>query len=104
MYGLGMAGLDEFQALTTSIGEYTVDTLGRENLAGLQVWLNPREGSAFMSIALQDSSDIAQRRAIAELFDIERCYSDDVALTYVFVSEISESTDAMAEAPQYSYA
>jgi len=98
-----MTAMSEFQALVTAIGEYTVDALGRENLTGMQVTLNPREMAAFMSIALEDRSDAAQKAAISELFEIERVYSDEVVLTYVFVDEVSEPADSALESvPQFS--
>ncbi|HEY4212096.1 MAG TPA: hypothetical protein VGM84_11485 [Steroidobacteraceae bacterium] len=99
-----MTALDEFQALTTAIGEYSVDTLGREKLSGLQVILNPRELSAFVSIALRDRSDEAQRAAISEMFDVERVYADEISLSYVFVDEIEKTADAHSSVPQYSFA
>jgi len=99
-----MTAMNEFQALTTAIGEYTVDLLGKEKLNGLQVILNPRELSGFVSIALRDRSDEAQRAAIVEMFDVERVYADEVAISFVFVDQIDVTADETASVPQYSFA
>jgi hypothetical protein len=99
-----MTALNEFEALTHSIGEYSVDTLGKDNLSGLQVVVNPRETSGFVTIALRDQSDEAQREAIAEMFEVERTYADEVSLTFVFVDSIDATMAATASVPQYSYA
>ena len=99
-----MTVMDEFRALTYAIGDFTVDALGKENLTGLQVVTDPRELSAFISIALKDQSDVAQRRAIAVMFEVEEMYFDEVALTYVFVDHIHDSIHATSSVPQYSYA
>jgi hypothetical protein len=99
-----MTAMNEFQALTTAIGEYSVSSLGKENLTGLQVILNPRELSGFVSIALRDRSDQALRAAIVEMFEVERVYSDEVAISFVFVDQIDETLAASASVPQYSFA
>ncbi|SEH97215.1 hypothetical protein SAMN04515692_10874 [Leifsonia sp. CL147] len=104
MYRVRMTGLSEFEALTHAIGEYTVDTLGKENLEGLQVIANPRESTALVTIALKDQSNDAQRQAIATMFDIELLYADEMGLTYVFVDHIRDTIDATLSATQYSYA
>jgi hypothetical protein len=99
-----MGGLNEFQALAHAIGEYTVDALGKENLAGLEVVANPRESSALVSIALKDQSNDAQRRAIVIMLEVEQLYWDEIALTYVFVDRIRGTADTISAVPQYSYA
>jgi hypothetical protein len=95
--------MDELQALTTSIGEYTLDVLGRENLTGLQVTLDKRDRGAFMLIALADGSDEEQRRVIAEMFEVEKVFVDEAVLTYLFVDEIMSGATVDASTPQYSY-
>ena len=99
-----MAGLTEIQALTTSIGEYTVGMIGADNLAALQVIVNPREMCAFMTVSLSDVSDDSQRRAITTLLDVEKVYADDLSIEFVFVDEIPEPDEEMASAPQFVYA
>jgi hypothetical protein len=99
-----MAGLSEIQALTTSIGEYTVGTLGADALEALQVIVNAREMCAFMTVALSDSSDDSQRRAIGSLLEVEKVYADEISIEFVFVDEIPEPDEEMASAPQYVYA
>lgn len=99
-----MTALDEFTALTHAIGEYSVEALGKESLTGLQVLTNPRELSAFITIALEDQSNAEQRRAIAVMFEVEEMYSDEIALTYVFVDHIGETVNATSSIPLYSYA
>jgi hypothetical protein len=99
-----MAGVTEIQALTTSIGEFAVDTLGADNVEALQVIVNPREMCAFVTVSLSDSSDDSQRRAIGNLLEVEKVYADDLTIEFVFVDEIPEPDEEMASAPQYVYA
>lgn len=96
--------MNEFAALTHAIGEYTVEALGKDNLNALQVVANERELSAFIEIALNDPSDVAQRAAIATMIEVEEMYSGEIVLTYVFVDEIGDLEDVNASQLQYSYA
>jgi len=98
-----MGAVDEFVTLVRAVGEYTVGTLGKENLTGLRVDADRRESSAFITIALADPSNAAQRSAIETMFEVEALYADEISLTYIFVDRLDEAV-AVSSALQYSYA
>ncbi|WP_314148439.1 hypothetical protein [uncultured Leifsonia sp.] len=99
-----MTGVNDLQALTTSIGEFTVDALGRESIAGLQVVMEAVDHLGHISIALKDNSDAEQKRVLRELFEIERMYYDDAALAFEFVDAVDPDLPAKSNVPVYSYA
>jgi hypothetical protein len=99
-----MTNMDDLQVLTTSIGEYTVDTLGRENLRGLQVTMDRRNLVGHIAIALQDNTDMQQKSAIKDLLEIEQMYFDEAVLSFSFVEEIDADSVATSSVPQYSLA
>lgn len=99
-----MSVMDEFQALTTSIGEYTVDTIGRVNLRGLQVTMDTRTSSASILVALRDNSDEQQKEALRALLIIEDIYLDEAVLSYRFVDEVTADGQAREVAPRFSFA
>lgn len=100
-----MSGLDEFQALTTSIGEYSLDTIGRENLRGLRVTLDPRSLNAEMVLVLTENSDMLQKSVLRDLFEIERVFADDAVLSYQFAEALDDdNAEALTSVPLFSYA
>lgn len=104
VYRARMTATDEQRALTASIGEFTLDLLGREKISGLRVTFDPRERSAFMTIVLRDDSDESQRRVIGELFEVERVFAEDAVLTYVFVDHIEKDPAEASSELEFSYA
>ena len=98
-----MSDRDEVQVLVTAVGEYTLSTLGRENLSGLQVTLDPRDMSCHVTVALRDNSDGAQKQAISDLLEVEEVYFDELVLAFSLVDALSEELPR-AEIPHYSYA
>lgn len=99
-----MSALDEFQALTQSIGEYAVTVIGRESLAGLQVVFDRRNSSGQISIALAKNSSDEQLRVIECMFDVEQMFETEAVLSYSFVDDIDESIEARETIRQYSLA
>ncbi|ODA89813.1 hypothetical protein ATY41_03980 [Leifsonia xyli subsp. xyli] len=99
-----MAGVNELQLLTTSIGEFAVDAIGRETINGLQVVMEAVDRLGHVSIALKDNSDAEQKRVLRELFDIERMYYDEAALAFQFIHELEPDIAAKANVPVYCYA
>ncbi|MEV8269169.1 hypothetical protein AB0P19_02405 [Microbacterium oleivorans] len=102
---IDMTQMDEAQALVTSIGEFTLDALGRDRLNGLWVSLDPRTARGDVVVALADNSDAEQKAVLLELFDVEAVYMDEVVLTFRFVDgpDAIES-DARQTTPIYAYA
>jgi hypothetical protein len=96
--------MDDLQVLTTSIGEFTVDVLGRDALRDLQVTLDVRSLDCHIAIALEDNSERQQRAVIKELLDIERMYFDEVVLSFSFVESIERDPAELSAVPQYSFA
>jgi len=96
--------MDPVQALTTSIGEYSVATLGEEHLRALRVVMDPRTMQAQMLIELADNSDQAQRDALKEIFEVESVFADEAVLSYRFVEELDDVPALLGQAPRFSYA
>lgn len=96
--------MDDFQILTQSIGEYAVDTVGRDNLRALELIMNPRDMTGHLSIALTDGSADAQKTVLRALFDVEQVFFDEAVLSYSFVDEIDDDEVVPAAASKYSYA
>jgi len=99
-----MSTLNDLQALTTSIGEYTLDTIGRESVKGLQVMIESIDHQGRVSVALKDNSDAEQKRVLRELFEIEQLYFDEAALSFSFVENLDDVTATEVSAPVFSYA
>jgi hypothetical protein len=99
-----MADNDASRALVTSIGENAVDLIGKENLVGLQVYLDQLDESAEITVSLRDNSDESQREAIRALLDVEELFYDEAALSFHFVDDITTNGDHRIARAQYSYA
>lgn len=99
-----MSALDEFQALTHSIGEYAVMVIGRDSLAGLQVVFDRRNCSGQVSIALAQNTSEEQLRVIECMFDVEQTFENEAVISYSFVEEIDELVEARETIRQYSVA
>ncbi len=99
-----MSGMDELQALAQSIGEYTVDLIGRDNLDALQVTVDRRNRSAQVSIELKKPSDAEQLRVLDVMFELEQMYFEEVVLSYSFVEAIDATADDRETVRQFSYA
>ncbi len=98
-----MAGLDEGTALAVSLGEHTVDSIGRDHLLGLHLSLNTRACEAHIIVALKDNTDDEQRRAIEKLIEVEESFAEDATVSFVFATEIPADVLASSKAA-YSYA
>lgn len=96
--------MDDLQILTQSIGEYAVDTVGRENIRGLQVVMNPVDQTAQIAVVLADDSDESQKAALRALFDVEAVYLDEAVLSFAFVDDLEQADAAFAARQVYSYA
>ncbi|WP_243063167.1 hypothetical protein [Humibacter sp. RRB41] len=99
-----MSDVNDLQALTTSIGEYTLDTLGKETVTGLQVSMDGVDHNGRITVALKDNSDAEQKRVLRELFEIEQMYFDEAALSFDFVQDIDEVSLLHPEAKSFIYA
>ncbi|MEO8527691.1 MAG: hypothetical protein ABI435_01290 [Pseudolysinimonas sp.] len=99
-----MAGNDDVRALVSSIGEHAVNMIGKENLLGLEVFLDKEELSAEITVSLRDNTDESQREAIAALFGVEELFYDEAVLSFQFVDDIAAKGDARVARAQFSYA
>lgn len=99
-----MTGYDELQALTISIGEHSLNAIGRDNLQALEVQLDPRTSHATMTIVLRSNDDVAQTDALRQLFDVENLFADEAVLSYVFAERLDHERAAADFMPQFSYA
>lgn len=100
-----MTQIEDSDVLVTSIGEMTVDTIGREHLLALSVTLDPRTHRGDILIALSDNSDEVQKATIRDIFEIESMFADEAVLTFRFVDRPDQVTsDAPQAAPIYAYA
>jgi len=99
-----MQDLDEVQVLVTAVGEYTLSTLGAENLAGLRVTLDPSEMSCHVTVALSDNSDDNQKKAITSLLEVEDIYFDELVMGFSLVNSLEDEESPRASIPQYSHA
>lgn len=95
---------DEVQILVTAVGEYTLSTLGSENLAGLRVTLDPHEMSAHITVALRDNSDGNQRAAVDRILEVEDVYFDELVIGFSLVRALEDEDAPRASVPQYSFA
>ena len=99
-----MTGYDELQALTISIGEHSLNAIGRDNLRAMDVLLDPRTHNATMTIVLRANDDESQTDAIRELFEVERLFADEAVLSYVFAEALDNEKASLNAMPQFSYA
>lgn len=98
-----MSTVNDIQALTTSIGEYTLETIGRDSIKGLQVTMEDVDHQGCVSVALKDNSDAEQKRVLRELLGIEQIYFDEAALTFAFVESLDDMESRRVSAPLFSY-
>lgn len=99
-----MVDIDAVRALVTSIGENSVALIGKENLVGLQVYLDAVDDSAEITVSLRNNSDQSQREAIQALLDVEELFYDEAALSFHFVDDITTNGDHRVARALYSYA
>lgn len=100
-----MTELGTADALVTSIGEFTVDTIGKDHLLGIWVTIDPRTHRGDMLIALSDNSDEAQKAAIRDILEVEDVFADDAVLNFRFVASPDElGAETPESAPIYAYA
>ena len=99
-----MKPANELQALTTSIGEHSVDAIGAEHLNALEVSLDSRDMTCQVIVALSDNSDAEQRRVLTALLDVESLYYDEAVLSFSFVDSIEHDSAPLESVPQYNYA
>lgn len=92
-----MADMQEIQALVQSLGETTVNTLGKANLARLDIFVDSPNGTAFAEIALHDNTWAQQSMAIDRMLEVRETFFDELAIEYRFITMDSE-TRAAAEA------
>ncbi len=99
-----MTAFDELQALTISIGEQSLNAIGRDNLRALEVQLDPRTYHATMTIVLRSNDDRAQTDALHELFEVENLFADEAVLSYVFAERLDRERATAEFMPQFSFA
>jgi hypothetical protein len=99
-----MPEMSELQALTTSIGEYALDVIGRNSVEALQIVMEQIDHVGKVTIALSDNSDEEQKRVLRDLFSIEDVYFDEAALTFTFVDGPDAIREPAGAVPQFSYA
>lgn len=94
--------MDEFEALVHSLGENTVDYLGKDRLRHLAITADPVTGTAHVEICLQDDSWASRERAIETMVDIRRLFLDDIAIEYAFSDESCMTTPQAQVEYQYA--
>jgi hypothetical protein len=99
-----MQDRDEVQVLVTAVGEYTLSTLGADNLAGLRVTLDPSEMSCHVTVALSDNSEENQKKAIRSLMEVEDIYFDELVMGFSLVTSLDDEEVPRASIPQFSHA
>jgi len=91
--------------LAASIGSLSVDLVGRDNLRGLQVFIDNLNHVGTISVALYDNTDSAQKNALVELADVERAFFDDAILSFSFVRDIDHAPQSLEPSVRhFSYA
>jgi len=91
--------------LAVTIGEFSVDVVGRHNLRGLEVFVDSDENTGSVTVALAHNTDRAQKSALADFADVERAFFDDAILSFSFVRDIDHAPPAVApNVRHFSYA
>lgn len=99
-----MTAVDEVSALTQSIGEYAVQSIGTKHLVELSVVLSPVDWTARIAVALADNSEKEQSRALDKLFEVQELFFDDVSMTFAFGADGDLPVAQTLGSRQYSYA
>jgi hypothetical protein len=86
-----MSDLIEFQALAESIGSMALAEIGRESVKTLEVVVDPVDFSAHVTIVPREGSNVEQRRMIEAMFEVEKIFSDEVTITYIFADALLRS-------------
>lgn len=94
--------MDEFGALVHSLGEHSVDYIGKDRLKLLTVSGDPHSMSARVEICLQDNSWEEQTFVIDKMVEIRTMFLNELSIDYVFVDE-DNCTRASAERSDYAY-
>lgn len=81
--------LDSVSSLTQSIGEHSVDSIGRDRLLSLKVLFDSRDSRCKVSFVLADNSDAEQLRAIDRLLDIQMLFLDEASIEFCIEDESS---------------
>jgi hypothetical protein len=97
-----MQEMDEAQALVTSIGEFTLETLGKENISQLSVTVDGTDCD--LAVVLRDNSDQAQEEALRKIFEVEQVYFDDVVMNIDFSGSGERFFAQKDRVALYSYA
>lgn len=95
--------MDEFEALVHSVGENSVDYIGKDALKLLTVTGDPQSMAARVEICLEDNSWAEQTRVIDRMIEIRTMFLDELSIDYVFVDE-DNCTRSAARRSDYSYA
>ncbi|NQX15122.1 hypothetical protein [Rathayibacter sp. VKM Ac-2857] len=98
-----MASIDDLETLTESIGQFTLSSLGKENLRRLSVVVNPVDQTCEVSITLVDDSGESQLEIIRSMLEVEQVFLDDVVMSFSFV-DIDDASVAHGLQRQFSYA
>lgn len=93
--------MDDFEALISSLGEHSVDYIGKDNLRQLAVFGDPGNLSARIEICLEENSWAEQTRAIDRMLELRRMFLDEISIDYAFLNEDSCSS-TVAERSDYS--
>lgn len=97
--------MEDFDALVQSLGESTVDYLGKDRLRQLQIMADHVTGTANIEICLEDNTWESQTRAIERMIEIRDMFLDEISISYVFVDEDTcMEKRSHAHAPEYSFA
>lgn len=95
--------MNDFEAIIASLGEHSVDYLGRDSLSQLVVRCDSIGESARIEIWLTRNTWDEQSRAVSRMPEIRRMFLDEISIDYVFMSEDAETEDA-ASRSDFAYA
>lgn len=99
-----MPALDEFSALTHSIGINAVEAIGARHVTDLSVVVDTVDFTARVFIALAQATEHEQRRAAQNLLDTQDLFSDEVTMVFSFGLNAEISGARSAGSRYYSYA
>lgn len=99
-----MTAVDEFSALTQSIGEHAVSAIGSEHLRELSVVLSGTDMTARIVVSLRENTQAEQDYALEELFNVQELFFDEVSMTFGFGTETELANAESTARRQFSFA
>lgn len=95
--------MDDFEALIHSLGEHSVDYIGKDRLRQLVVFGDALSETARIEICLTENTWSEQTRVIERMLELRAMFLDELSLDYLFVDE-DNCTRTAAERSDYCFA